>query len=94
MFRTSITVTAAVLAALATLAACGPVQMGSAAIVGDHPIPAATLTKEVANLHTAYQASKGAIQLQFPASQAPSRCWAGWCGSASASRWVPATASR
>jgi SurA-like protein len=71
VLRTSITVTAAALATVATLAACGPVQMGSAAIVGGHGIPAATLTKEVANLEAAYKASKGAIQLQFPASQAP-----------------------
>jgi hypothetical protein len=77
VFRTSITVTAAVLAALATLAACGPVQMGSAAIAGDHPISAATLTKEVASLRTAYQASKGSIQLQFPVSQAPQQVL-GW----------------
>ncbi len=71
MLRTSITVAAAALAAVATLAACGPVQMGSAAIVGDNGISAATLTKEVTNLQTAYKASNGAIQLQFPASQAP-----------------------
>jgi hypothetical protein len=77
VFRTSITVTAAVLAALATLAACGPVQMGSAAIAGDHPISAATLSKEVASLRTAYQASKGSIQLQFPVSQAPQQVL-GW----------------
>jgi hypothetical protein len=56
---------------MAALAACGPVRMGSAAIVGDQGIPAATLAKEVTNLETAYKASRGAIQLQFPASQAP-----------------------
>jgi hypothetical protein len=77
VFRTSITVTAAVLAALATLAACGPMQMGSAAIAGDQAIPAATLTREVTDLQTAYQASKGAIQLQFPMSQAPQQVL-GW----------------
>ena len=77
MLRTSITVTAAALAALAALAACGPVQMGSAAIVGDHGIPAATLTREVGNLEAAYKASKGAIQLQFPVSQAPQQVL-GW----------------
>lgn len=70
MLRTSITVAAAALA-VGILAACGSVQMGSAAIVGGHGVPAATLTKEVANLETAYKASKGAIQLQFPASQTP-----------------------
>ena len=77
VLRTSITVTAAVLAAVATLAACGPVQMGSAAIVGSQGISAATLTREVSNLQTAYKASKGAIQLQFPASQTPQQVL-GW----------------
>lgn len=65
MLRTSITATAAV-AALALLAACGPVQMGAAATVGSSGISAATLTSEVQHLNAAYQASKGRIQLQFP----------------------------
>ena len=69
--RTPITVSAGILAALAALTACGPVQMGSAAIVGDQGISASTLTNQVSNLKDAYQASKGSIQLQFPLSQAP-----------------------
>jgi len=69
--RTSITVSAGILAALAALTACGPVQMGSAAIVGDQGISASTLTNQVSNLKDAYQASKGSVQLQFPLSQAP-----------------------
>jgi hypothetical protein len=71
VLRTSITVAAGSLAALAALAACGPVQMGSAAITGNEGISSATLTNEVANLKNTYQASKGGIQLQFPLSQAP-----------------------
>lgn len=70
VLRTSITATAAILAALAALTACGPVQMGAAAITGDHGIAASTLASEVSNLETAYKASHG-IQLQFPASQVP-----------------------
>ena len=71
VLRTSITVTAGVLAALAVLTACGPVRMGSAAIVGNEGISASQLTNEVNNLQDAYQASHGAVQLQFPKSQTP-----------------------
>ncbi len=77
MLRTSMTVTAAVLAALAGIAGCGTVQMGSAAIVGSQGISSATLTSEVNNLTTAYHHSKAAIQLQFPLSQAPQQVL-GW----------------
>jgi SurA-like protein len=68
--RTSITVTAGMLAVLAGLTACGPVRMGSAAIVGNEGITTSTLTEEVGNLKDAYQASNGSVQLQFPMSQA------------------------
>ncbi len=71
VLRTSITVSAVILAALATLTACGPVQMGAVAITDDHGIPASTLASEVTNLQAAYKASHGAIQLQFPASRTP-----------------------
>jgi hypothetical protein len=75
--RTSITVTAGILAALAGLTACGPVRMGQAAITGSQGISAATLTNEVNNLEAAYQASNGSVQLQFPLSQAPQQVL-GW----------------
>jgi hypothetical protein len=71
VLRTSIAVTAAALAATCALAACGPVQMGSAAIVGNQRISATTLGNEVTDLQQAYHAAKGRIQLQFPLSQAP-----------------------
>ena len=71
MLRTSITVTAGMLAVLAGLTACGPVQMGQAAITGDQGISTATLTNEVNNLQAAYRAGNGSVQLQFPLSQAP-----------------------
>ena len=68
MLRTSMTVTAAV---LAVLAGCGTIQMGSAAIVGSQGISSATLTSQVNDLTAAYHRSNGAIRLQFPLSQAP-----------------------
>jgi SurA N-terminal domain len=77
VLRTSITVTAAVAAALAVLTACGPVQMGQAAIVGNQGITTATLASEVNNLESSYHASKAPIQLQFPLSQAPQQVL-GW----------------
>jgi peptidyl-prolyl cis-trans isomerase SurA len=71
VLRTSIAVTAAALAAVSVLAACGPVQMGAAAIVGNQRISAIQLGNEVSNLEQYYQAHKSKIQLQFPPSQAP-----------------------
>lgn len=70
MLRTSIAVAAA-LGATCVLAACGPVRMGAAAIVGSQRISATTLSNEVANLEQFYQAHKAKIQLQFPLAQAP-----------------------
>lgn len=77
MLRSSISVAAAALAATCVLAACGPVRMGAAAIVGGQRISATTLGNEVANLEQAYQAHKANIQLQFPLSQAPQQVL-GW----------------
>lgn len=70
MLRTPI-IAAAAVAALAVLSACGTVQMGSAAIAGSNGISAATLSNQVRNLDAAYQAGKGRIRLQFPASRMP-----------------------
>ena len=74
MLRTSMTVTAAV---LAVLAGCGTIQMGSAAIVGSQGISSATLTSQVNDLTAAYHRANGAIRLQFPLSQAPQQVL-GW----------------
>ena len=71
MLRTAVSVTAAAIAATCALAACGPTQMGSAAILGNQRIASTTLSDQVANLQQAYQANKSKIQLQFPLSQAP-----------------------
>jgi hypothetical protein len=53
------------------LAACGPVQMGSAAIVGGHRITTSTLTTEVSDLSSYYNAHRGKVQLAFASSQMP-----------------------
>ncbi len=73
VFRTPIiAITAAAAAAAVTLlSACGPVQMGAAAVVGNSGITTSTLNNEVNSLNAAYQNAHGAIQYQFPASQAP-----------------------
>jgi hypothetical protein len=71
VLRTSMAVTAAVLAVLVGVTGCGTIQMGSAAIVGSEGISSATLTSEVNNLTAAYHHSHRPIQLQFPLSQAP-----------------------
>lgn len=71
MLRTSMKVAVAVLAAAVAVSACGPVQMGAAAIVGNQRISAATLTAQAANLSAAYQRDKGKVQIAYPASQIP-----------------------
>jgi len=71
VLRTPITLTAAALAAVVALTACGSVRMGSAAVLGSKRISTATLTAEVKDLSTAYQAGKGKIQLQFAVAEMP-----------------------
>lgn len=71
MLRTPITLTAAALAAALTLSACGTVRLGAAAVTNTSRIPAATVSAEVNNLDTAYQADKAKVQLQFPVAQMP-----------------------
>jgi SurA N-terminal domain len=73
---------AAMLAAAVTggclaLTACGPVQLGSAAIVGGQRITTSTLTTQVANLSGYYDSHHGKVQLGFPASQTPQQVL-GW----------------
>src|SRR5487761_1082519 len=62
---------AVALGACLALTACGPVQLGAAAIVGGQRITTSTLTTQVAALSGAYQADKGKVQLGFPAAQMP-----------------------
>lgn len=71
MLRTTLTLSAAAAAAALTLAACGTVQMGAAAVTSNSRISSATLNAEVNNLNHAYQASKAKVQLQFTRSQMP-----------------------
>ena len=58
MSRTWVKMAAAVAAAGLAVSACGTVKMGAAAITGDSRISSATLSAQVANLNTAYQADK------------------------------------
>jgi hypothetical protein len=71
VLRTPITLTAAVLAGVLMLSACGSVKLGAAAVSNDQRISSATVAAEVSNLNQAYLADKGKIQLQFRASQMP-----------------------
>lgn len=71
VLRTPIILAAVAVAGALTLSACGPVKLGSAALVSNQRISAATLAAEVSNLNAAYQANKGKVQLQFPAAQMP-----------------------
>lgn len=71
MLRTPITLTAAALAGVLMLSACGSVKLGAAAVSNDQRISSATVTAEVTNLNQAYQADKAKIQLQFAAAQMP-----------------------
>jgi hypothetical protein len=71
VLRTSITLTAAALAGVLLLSACGSVKLGAAAVSNNQRISAATVTAEVNNLNQAYQADKAKIQLQFAKSEMP-----------------------
>jgi hypothetical protein len=69
--RTPMKLAAAMLAVGITVAACGSVKLGAAAITSSQRISTTTLTNQVANLNAAYQAHKSQIQLQYPVSQMP-----------------------
>jgi SurA N-terminal domain len=75
--RTSIKLAGAMLTAGLAVAACGQVKMGSAAIVGNGAISSSTLSAQVSDLNSSYQADKRKVQLQFPASQMPQQVL-GW----------------
>jgi hypothetical protein len=71
MSRSWVKMAAAVAAAGLAVSACGPVKMGAAAITGDNRISSATLTSEVANLNSAYQADEAkGFKPQRPSAQA------------------------
>jgi hypothetical protein len=69
--RTPMKLAAVVLAAGITVAACGTVKLGAAAITGSQRISTTTLSAQVADLNAAYQAHKNGIQLQYPVSEMP-----------------------
>ncbi len=71
MLRTSMKLGAAIAVAGIAVAACGPVEMGAAAVLGSQRISSATLAAQVSDLNSAYLADKGKIQLQYPVSQMP-----------------------
>ena len=71
MSRTPMKLAAVMLAAGITVAACGSVKMGAAAITTSQRISTNTLSTQVANLNAAYQAHKKQVQLQYPASEMP-----------------------
>src|SRR5579859_6776339 len=59
------------------LAACGPVQMGAAAIIGGTRVSTASLTTQVSNLNRNYHAEGSKIPPGFPVSQMPQQVL-GW----------------
>jgi SurA N-terminal domain len=69
--RIPIKLAAAALVAGVAVAACGPVKMGAAAIVGSQRISTTSLAQEVSDLNNEYQANKNQIQLQYPVSEMP-----------------------
>lgn len=71
MPRTPMKLAAVLLAAGITVAACGTVKMGAAAITSSQRISTTTLSAQVANLNAAYQAHKSEIQLQYPVAEMP-----------------------
>ncbi len=71
MPRIPIKLAAAALVAGVAVAACGPVKMGAAAIVGSQRISTTSLAQEVSDLSNGYQAYKNQIQLQYPVSEMP-----------------------
>jgi peptidyl-prolyl cis-trans isomerase SurA len=77
VLRTSMKLGAAAAVAGIAVAACGTVQMGAAAILGNERISNATLAAQVSDLNSAYHRYKGKIQLQYPVSQMPQQAL-GW----------------
>ena len=71
MSRTPMKLAAVMLAAGVTVAACGTVKLGAAAITTSQRISTTTLSTQVANLNAAYQAHKSHIQLQYPVAEMP-----------------------
>src|SRR6266487_4166847 len=59
-------------AAIVTFTACGPVQMGAAAIIGTERVPASTLSGDVSALNKVYQAHPSLqANVQYKPSQMP-----------------------
>ncbi len=71
MLRTWMKLGAAVLVGGVAVAACGPVKLGAAAILGTQRVTSTNLSAEVSNLNEGYQQYRPGIQLQYPVSQMP-----------------------
>jgi hypothetical protein len=69
--RIPIKLAAAALVAGVAVAACAPVKLGAAAIVGSQRITTTSLAQEVSDLSSAYQAARNRVQLQYPVSEMP-----------------------
>jgi len=63
VFRRLVATSAVVVGAALVVTACSPVQLGSAAIVGDQRITIASLDTEVTNLNQAVERYKGTVAL-------------------------------
>jgi hypothetical protein len=63
VFRRLVTTSAVVVGAALVVTACGPVKLGSAAIVGNERITIATLDTEVTNLSQTVKLYPGTVQL-------------------------------
>jgi hypothetical protein len=63
VFRRLVTTSAVVIGAALVVTACGPVKLGSAAIVGNERITIATLDTEVTNLSQTVKLYPGTVQL-------------------------------
>ncbi|MGO8882495.1 MAG: hypothetical protein ACLPUO_15025 [Streptosporangiaceae bacterium] len=71
MLRTSVKLAAVALAAGVAVSACGSVQLGAAAVTNSQRISSATVTNQVADLNSAYQADRKKLQITLKQAQMP-----------------------
>jgi peptidyl-prolyl cis-trans isomerase SurA len=71
VLRTSVKLAAVALAAGVAVSACGSVQLGAAAVTNSQRISSATVTNQVADLNSAYQADRKKLQITLKQAQMP-----------------------
>jgi hypothetical protein len=71
VLRTWMKLGAAVLVVGVAVAACGPVKLGAAAILGNQRVTSTNLSSEVSNLNAGYEHYRPGIELQYPVSEMP-----------------------